>query len=61
VYTGMRKECIQVCLLHSSRVGHNSIYAPYMTKHLVISLPKLPYIYTVYIVYIYYIYDSGKP
>ena len=31
------------------RVGHNRIYAPYMTVYLVISLPKVPYIHRIYI------------
>ena len=29
---------------HIRRVGHNRIYAPYMTVYWVISLPKIPYI-----------------
>ena len=32
------------------RVGQNCIYTPYMTVHLVISLPKLPYIHRIYMV-----------
>jgi len=32
------------------RVGQNRKYAPYMTVHLVISLPKLPYIDRIYMV-----------
>jgi hypothetical protein len=38
-------------LLHAlcvCRVGQNRIYAPYMAVYLVISPPKIPYIYTVY-------------
>ena len=31
-----------------SRVGQKRIYTPYMTAYLVISLPKLPYIYCTY-------------
>ena len=42
---------------HVCRVGQNRIYTPYMTVHLVISLPKLPYIHRIYI----YIYGSGQP
>jgi len=33
-----RRHCCAVC-----RVGQNHIYAPYMTPHLVICLPKTPY------------------
>jgi hypothetical protein len=33
-----------------SRVGQNHIYTPYMTEYLVISLPKIPYIYRIYMV-----------
>jgi len=29
------------------RVGQNRVYTPYMTVFLVISLPKIPYIYMV--------------
>jgi len=36
------------CSLH--RVGQNRIYTPYMTVHLVISLPKLPYVNRIYMV-----------
>jgi hypothetical protein len=32
------------------RVGQNRIYTPYMTVHLVIFLPKLPYIHRIYMV-----------
>jgi hypothetical protein len=32
-------------LYHKNRIGQNRIYTPYMTVYLLISLPKLPYIY----------------
>ena len=32
------------------RVGQNHIYTPYMTVHLVKSLPKIPYIHRIYMV-----------
>ena len=32
------------------RVGQNCIYTPYMTVYLMISLPKMPYIYRIYII-----------
>ena len=32
------------------RVGQNRIYTPYMTVYLVMSLPKIPYIYRIYMV-----------
>ena len=32
------------------KVGHNRIYAPYITVYLVISLPKIPYIHRMYMV-----------
>jgi hypothetical protein len=35
------------CIL---RVGQNRTYAPYMTVHLLISLPKIPYIYRIIMV-----------
>jgi hypothetical protein len=37
------------------RVGHNRVYAPYMTVYLVTSLPKIPYISHIYIC------GSGQP
>ena len=33
-----------------SRVGQNRIYTPYMTVHLVISLPKIPNVNRIYMV-----------
>jgi len=33
-----------------SRVGQNPIYAPFMTKYLMISLPKIPYMHRIYMV-----------
>jgi hypothetical protein len=43
------------------RVGQNRIYTPYMTVHLVIPLPKTPYIQRIYMVlanpmYVYTVY-----
>jgi len=32
-----------------ARVGQNRLYTPYMTVYLVMSLPKIPYVYTVYV------------
>ena len=32
------------------RFGQNRIYTPYMTVHLVIFLPKIPYIHRIYMV-----------
>jgi len=32
------------------RVGQNRIYTPYMTVHMVISLPKIPYTHRIYMV-----------
>jgi len=32
------------------RVGQNRIYTPYMTVHLVISLPKIPYVHRIHMV-----------
>ena len=47
-------------------VGQDSIYTPYMTVYLVISLPKIPCIYRLYKVlanpmYIPFIYGSNQP
>jgi len=38
-------ECglLQNCGSNTVRVGQNHICAPYMTVHLVVSLPKIPY------------------
>jgi hypothetical protein len=33
------------------RVGQSRVYTPHMTVHLVISMPKIPYIYTVYVMF----------
>jgi hypothetical protein len=38
--------CVFECM--HARVGQNRIYTPYMTVYLMISLPKILYIYTVY-------------
>jgi hypothetical protein len=42
--------CNDVCGVLIYRVGHNRMYTPYMTVHLVISLPKLLYIHRIYMV-----------
>ena len=39
--TGSEKFCFSAI----GRVGQNRIYMPYMAVYLVISLPKIPYIY----------------
>jgi len=36
---------LKACTQHICRVGQNRIYGPYMTIYLVISLPKISYIY----------------
>ena len=42
---------LEACIMyHIYRVGQNRINAPYMTVHLVISLPKIPYIHRIYMV-----------
>jgi len=38
-----------VCVWDMLRVGQNRIYTPYMTIHLVKSLPIIPYIHRIYI------------
>ena len=38
------------CIHHMIKVGQSRMHAPYMAAHLVISLPKLPYIHRVYMV-----------
>jgi len=44
----LRHVWVRVCVMH--RVGQNRIYAPYITVHLVISLPKIPYIHRIYMI-----------
>jgi len=36
--------------MYICRVGQNRIYTPYITVYLMISLPKIPYIYRIYMV-----------
>jgi len=43
--SGLASVLIVIC-----RVGQNSIYTPYMTVFLEISLPKVPYINRIYMV-----------
>ena len=38
------------CVERMCRVGQNRILTPYVTVHLVISLPKIPYIHRIYMV-----------
>ena len=49
-HTRPKHACI---VLNIFRVGQNRIYAPYMTVHLVVSLPKTPYIHRIYRVLAY--------
>jgi hypothetical protein len=42
--------CVSRFKLFVCRVGQNRIYTPYMTVHMVNSLPKIPYTHRIYMV-----------